>query len=379
MEKLCLQALARSRTLPFGRRFWRTRSAFLCIVLAGMVGCAELAVAPKGRTQRLWPAAPDQPRFAYEGLLRSEVNVVPESEDRKLVRLLTKSVRDDRPVIDKPSGIAARNAKVYVAEPAAKAITVFDGGRGKLFRFGLRPPNKLMRPQSIALDAAGLVYVLDIGLRSVMVFDDFGLFLFAIAVKDGFTNPVAVAASPDGQTIYVVDRGDVGNDDHKVVAFAPDGKEKFRLGPRGSQDGKFNIPLAAAVSPDGTLLIADSGNFKIQAFSPDGKFKFSFGGAGTELGRFTRPRSIASDSEGNIYVSDSGFNNVQIFNPRGELLMPLGRLSRDIGPGNFSMLAAVAVDETNRVFALDHYFKKIEIFRRLNDEEGKRLMTMPGD
>lgn len=40
-----------------------------------------------------------------------------------------------------------------------------------------------------------------------MVFDALGLFQFSIEVKSGFTNPVAVVASPDGQTVYVVDAG----------------------------------------------------------------------------------------------------------------------------------------------------------------------------
>ena len=118
-----------------------------------------------------------------------------------------------------------------------------------------------------------------------MVFDALGLFQFHISLERGFTSPVAIAVSPDGQTIYVIDRGDLGNEDHKVVAFTPEGAEKFRIGPRGHEDGKFNIPLAATVSPDGTSLVADSGNSKIQAFDPDEKFKFSFGGFGAEAGR----------------------------------------------------------------------------------------------
>lgn len=360
------------------RRHWRAlRPALLGVALAGLAACAGNQVdAPQGKKgQVLWPAAPDQPRFIYEALLRSEANITVENEQQALRRKLVGAPRSNAPVIDKPSAIVARDGRVYVAEPSVKAVTVFDGVRGKLFRFGLREPNSLRRPQALALDAGGLVYVLDSELRQVMVFDELGLFQFSIDVKSGFVAPVALAVSPDGQTIYVVDRGDLSGEDHKVVAFAPDGKEKFRLGPRGSENGKFNIPLAATVAADGSLVVADSGNFRIQTFDADGKFKASFGGSGSELGRFSRPRSIATDSEGNIYVADSNFNNVQIFNAKGELLMPLGRLSRDPGPGNYSLLAGIAVDNSNRLFVLDHYFKKIEIFRRLSHDEGVRLMA----
>lgn len=348
----------------------------LAVAAAGLAGCAApKADLPKKKAQLVWPAPPDQPRFAFEAILRSEANIVADDESQQLRRRLTGAARTDKIIIGKPSGIAARDGRVYVAEPSVKAVTVLDAARGKLFRFGLRAPNTLERPQAIALDDDGLVYVLDSGLHRVMVFDALGLFQFSIAVDRGFTNPVAVAVSHDGKTVYVVDRGDLANDDHKVVAFTPDGKEKFRIGPRGQEPGKLNIPLAATVASDGTLLVADSGNSRIQAFDPDGKFKFSFGGFGSELGRFSRPRAIATDSEGNIYVADAGFNNVQIFNARGELLMPLGRLSTDPGPGNYSLIAAIAIDETNRLYVTDNLFRKIDVFRRLSDEEGKRMVA----
>ena len=325
----------------------------------------------------VWPSAPDQARFAFEATLRTEANIVPEVQDQKLQRMFSGVARNDKVVIGKPSGIVAREGRIYVAEPSVKAVTVLDAARGKIFRFGLRAPNALERPQAIALDAESQVYVLDAGLHRVMVFDPLGLFQFSIDIKNGFTNPVAVAVSPDGKTIYVVDRGDLGNDDHKVVAFAPDGSEKFRIGGRGQEPGKFNIPLAASVAPDGTLLVADSGNFRIQAFDPQGKFKFFFGGFGVEPGRFSRPRAIATDGEGNIYVADAGFNNVQVFNAKGELLMPLGRLSPEPGPGHYSLIGAIATDEANRLYVTDNLFRKIDVFRRLSDEEGKR-MTVKG-
>ncbi len=323
----------------------------------------------------LWPAPPDQPRFAFEVTLRTESNIVRETEQQALQNKWMGTTRRDSVIIGKPSAIVVREGRVYVAEPMAKAITVMDGAQGKLFRFGLRPPNSLDHPQALAMDASGLIYVLDTGLHRIMVFDPLGLFQFSIEVKTGFTNPVAVAVSPDGATIYIVDRGDLANNDHKVVAMDRGGKEKFRIGPRGQADGSFNIPLAATVASDGSLLVADSGNSRIQVFDAGGKFRFSFGGFGAEPGRFTRPRAIATDTSGNVYVADGGFQNVQIFNAQGQLLMPLGRLSASPGPGNYALIGVIAVDETNRLYVTDNLFRKIDVFRQLNDDEGMRLLT----
>jgi DNA-binding beta-propeller fold protein YncE len=358
------------------RRLPHAAAYTLLVIATLLAGCAETPTERASKKEQLlWPAWPDQPRFIFEAALRSEADIVAESEDQRLQRRLAGASRSDKQIIGKPTGIAARDGRIYVAEPSLKAVTVLDGARGKVYRFGLRAPNTLDKPQSIAVDDAGLVYVLDSGLRKVMVFDPLGLFEFSIDVNNGFTNPVAVAVARDGKTIYIVDRGDLANQDHKVVAFTPGGKERFRIGPRGEDHGRFNIPLAATVAGDGTLLVADSGNSRIQAFDPEGKFKFMFGGVGAEMGRFSRPRGIATDGEGNIYVSDGGFNNVQIFNAKGQLLMPLGRLSAQPGAGNYSLIASIAVDDSNRLFIIDHLFRKIEVFRRLSEEEGKRMLV----
>jgi hypothetical protein len=50
-------------------------------------------------------------------------------------------------------------------------------------------------------------------------------------------------------------------------------------------------------------------------------------------------------------------------------------LSSESGPGNYALIASIAVDESNRLYVTDHLFRKIEVFRRLSDEEGKRLMA----
>lgn len=355
-------------------------AAILVATTLGLTACVALDVdksenaAKAKKLQTLWPPPPNQPRFEYETSLRSAADVVREDEDMRWERMLTGKGVSTAPVIDKPLGIVSRGGLVYVVEPVVKAITVFDAGRGKIFRFGQREPNVLDKPVAIAIDANKQVYVLDRGLGEVLRFDQLGLFDARFPLK-GFTYPIGLAVSPDGETIYVVDRGDIGNVEHKVVAFGRDGTERFRIGPRGGEQGKFNIPLAAATGADGSLYVVDSGNFRVQKFDPNGKFVFSFGGLGAEPGRFSRPRSIALDGDGNIYVSDGGFGNVQIFDPQGQLLMAIGSLLRKPEPGYFPLIAGITVDETNRLYVIDHYYRKIDVFKRLTEEEGQRRMA----
>lgn len=364
-----------ARIAAAGIRQWLV----LAPLLIGLCACAPVATkqtkaaAPQNR---LWPPPPDQPRFEFEAVLQSAADITVETDSERWKRSI-QGIRglSDALVLDKPSAIVSRGGRVYVAEPAARAITVFDASSKKLFRFGLREPNVLKHPQALALDDEGKVYVLDPKLRKVMVFDPIGLFIYSIALGSKFSNPVGLAVPGDGKTVYVVDRGNVDTDDHKVVALAPDGSERFRLGPRGKGPGQFNIPLAAAVAVDGTLYVVDSGNFRVQAFAANGDFKFQFGAAGTGIGLFSRPRAITLDRAGNIYVADGSFNNVQIFSSAGQLLMPLGRLSHDPGPGNYALIAGVAIDETGRLYVLDQYFKKVEVFRWLGDDGARQKIA----
>lgn len=349
------------------RRFW-----CLVIVLVAMLGaCAtpekKSAATPQGDIQLVWPAPPDPPRYKYEAILRSQADIHLQNSEERMRSLMTGQTVSDDPILAKPAGIAARKGRIYVADAQASGITVFDVPRRKVFRFGWREPNRLVKPVSVAVDDAGNVYVLDAKLKRVMVFDPLGLFLFSLGEKAGLVHPTGVAVSADGQAIYVVDRGTVEDENHRVISFAPNDTERFRLGPRGNEPGRFNVPLEAAVDARGDLYVLDSGNFRVQVFDPTGKYLREWGGPGAEFGRFARARGIAVGPDNNVYVSDASFGNVQIFEPSGQLLMALGERSLENKPGNFGLVGGVAVDETNRLYVVDQYFSKVEVFRRLPD------------
>ncbi|MGC2049298.1 MAG: SMP-30/gluconolactonase/LRE family protein, partial [Gallionella sp.] len=143
---------------------------------------------------------------------------------------------------------------------------------------------------------------------------------------------------------------------------------------RGNGDGQFNVPLHAAVGPDDTLYVLDSGTFRVQAFDRDGKFLRSFGKPGKEFGNLARPRGMAVDDDGNIYVTDASFNNFQIFNPEGQLLLTIGEGSLESNPGRYGMLSGISVDETGRIYVVDQLYDKLEVIRRLTESEGQQIL-----
>lgn len=357
------------------QRLWRFASVSLAALLVACAGVPDKAVSiSKGPL--VWPQPPDQPRFAYETVLRSPADIaVPELDKDKFMRELAGMPGvSERPVFEKPAAIAARQGRIYVADTSTETIVVFDVPRRRLFRFGQRAPNALGKPSGLALDAQLNVYVADAKRRQIMVFDSLGLFLRAIGGPDDLERPTGVAVSRDGERIYAVDRSDNESDNHRVVIYAKDGKKIKVIGSRGSGDALFNVPLQAAVAADGSLYVLDSGNFRVQAFDREGNFLRAFGRPGVNPGNLARPRGIAVDDEGNIYVTDASFNNFQIFQPDGQLLLAVGQASAASNPGKFGLLSGIAADETGRVYVVDQLFNKVEVFRRLSDREGRKLL-----
>lgn len=349
--------------------FWMTPLLLLAACTMGAPKVEKAATKPP-----VWPQPPDQPRFMYETTLRSPTDIVVESTERKMFKLMTGAQDSDSPVLNKPAAIVARQGRLYVADTATHTIVVFDVPRRKLFRFGVREPGNLEKPSGLALDGEMNVYVVDALRREVLVYDSLGLYLRTVGSPKDLERPTGVAVSRDGERIYAIDRSYNESEKHRVVVYDKTGKKLRVIGRRGSGNGQFNIPLQGAVAPDGTLYVLDSGNFRVQGFDKDGKFLRTFGYLGTGFGGMSRPRGIAVDDEGNIYVSDAGFNNFQIFNPQGQLLLAIGQSGKEYKPGRYGMINGIAVDETGRVYVVDQRFQQIEVIRRLSDSEGQQML-----
>lgn len=332
---------------------------------------------PSGeRAALVWPQPPDQPRIAFETVLRSPADIAaPELPADKLIRELSGALPiSSRPAFEKPMDVVARHGRIYVTDTSTASIVVFDVPRRRLFRFGNRAPNVLRKPVGLALDGQMNVYVADAKRRQIMVFDSLGMFLRTIGGPDDLVRPTGVGVSRDGERIYVVDRSDNESENHCVVVYTRDGLKMKVIGARGNGDGEFNVPLQAAVAVDGTVYVLDSGNFRIQAFDRDGMFLRAFGSPGVNPGNFARPRGIGVDDLGNVYVTDASFNNFQIFNSDGELLLAVGQSAVASAPGKYGLLSGIAIDETGRIYVVDQLFNKVEVFRQLSDREGQRML-----
>ncbi|MDH5378284.1 MAG: 6-bladed beta-propeller, partial [Gammaproteobacteria bacterium] len=82
------------------------------------------------------------------------------------------------------------------------------------------------------------------------------------------------------------------------------------------------------------------------------------------------------DLNGNILVVDTAFGNFQIFDPQGKLLLHVGERSTAGGPGLFMLPAGIEVDENGRIYVIDQFFRKVDIFRPLELAPLKGIPTI---
>lgn len=319
---------------------------------------------------------PESPRYIHEITLISATDITDPASDptSALRQALTGESTVRKPIFQKPSRIASANGMLYITDTRAALIHVFDVPRRKYFAIGYRREGKVVKPIGVALDQAGNVYVADQGSGRVVVYDRFGLFSRFIGDEHVFDRLTAVAVTASGDRIYLLDTGGVAGSKHEVIVFDRQGLELHKIGRRGSQPGEFNLPTDIAIAPGGEIVVLDAGNFKVQWFEPDGSFIRSWGEVGNGLGQFARPKSMTIDPDGLVYVTDGFFSNFQVFDQLGNLLLPIGEHASTPGIGQYALISGIGSDNTSRIFVLDQYFKKLEVFRKLTPKESAEIL-----
>jgi DNA-binding beta-propeller fold protein YncE len=336
--------------------------------LAVLAACATPPPAPpKAPSVLAFPAAPDAPRFFYERTIRSSADILPQEKANELRRLVT-GEEERGEALSKPYAVAATRGRLYVSDTVARFVRVFDVPQGKHFVIGDDDgPGQLSKPIGLDVDAAGNLYVADIGAKAILVYGPDRNFLRRIGSEKWFSRLTSVTVDPAGKRVYAVDLGGVSSEQHQVRVFdAVSGAHLMDIGKRGTGPGEFNLPRDAAIGLDGRLYVVDGGNFRVVVFDRDGKYLQSFGSVGKQYGQFARPKEIAVDREGNVYVVDTAFGNFQVFSPDGELLLFVGDRSERDAPAKYMLPSGIAVDEDGRVFVVDQWFRKIDVYRPAN-------------
>lgn len=341
-----------------------------CAALLGLAACAQLPdqserVKAKDSRPLVFPPPPEEARFVFERAIYGSADVVPEKEVSSLKKLVVGTTeRGGNDPLSKPYAVAVHQGRIFVSDTVARMVKVFDVPTGRYFTIGDDDPGRLRKPLGLDVDGVGTLYVADATTKYILAYDRDGKFLRQMGGPSMFDRLTSVTVDKKGERLYVVDIGGVSSENHRVrVLDAQDGNLLFDIGKRGNGPGEFNLPRDVAIGKDGRLYVVDGANFRIQVFDAAGKYVRMFGQVGKKYGSFARPKEASTDADGNLYVIDAAFGNFQMFNTDDDLLLFVGDRSAEDGPAQYMLPSGIYVDEDGRVYMVDQWFRKVEVYR----------------
>lgn len=274
-----------------------------------------------------------------------------------------------------PAGMVSTLAGLPAGYPPAEFSTNATDGVGSVARFN--------SPHSVAVDAAGTIYVADTlnntirkitpagsvtTLAGMSPFQSFGS-------EDGpgalarFASPHGTAVDSTGN-VYVADCYN-----HTIRKISNAGVVTTLAGTAGASgwvDGpgataRFYYPKGVAVDGAGTLYVADTGNETVRKITPAGMVTTLAGlpgvsglsdGAGS-LARFKGPIGVAVDAAGTLYVADTDNDTIRKITAAGvvtTLAGTAGASGSTDATGAFARFFApegIAVDGAGTVYVAD--------------------------
>lgn len=172
----------------------------------------------------------------------------------------------------------------------------------------------IAKPEGIAMNSKGVVYVVDRHKNCIHVFDKDLTQQRGIVMdfqEPGKLNqPVGIAVSKLDDRIFIAD-----NENHRVLVLAEDGKYISTL--TGSSDTRFFCPCGVALYNHPThgelTIVSEWGAGRVQVFKPDGVLFALYGGV-------EHAHHVVVDDCGIIYVTEYSNRKIKTFDLDGELL-----------------------------------------------------------
>ncbi len=299
------------------------------------------------------------------------------------------------------SGVAVYKGNIYIADSAGNRILLVasdgsiriaagNGSQGFSGDGGAATSASLSRPQGIAVDASGNLFIADnCRIRQVSA----GSIISTVAGNgscsfSGDGGP-AISASLTPVSVAVDASGNLFIAEHQncrirqvsaggiISTVAGNGSCSFSGDGGPAISASLNFPAGVAVDASGNLFIADQYNNRIRKVSANGIIstvagngaaRFSGDGAAATSASLSYPAGIAVDASGNLLIVDSINQRIRKVSSSGIISTVAGNgrfgFSGDGGPAiaasldldpSFLPLAAVAVDASGNLFIADTF------------------------
>lgn len=241
---------------------------------------------------------------------------------------------------------------IFVQAAAAEETYIFVDKWGSI---GIGD-GQFNRPDGVAVDSVGNVYVTDLWNHRVQKFSSDGAFLKkwgSYGTDDGqFKYPVDITVDSAGN-VFVTDS-------NQIQKFTADGTFLKRWGSLGIHNGQFNQTQGVAVDSSGNLYVADNDNNRVQKFTSEGIFLKTWGFYGTGNGQFNSPVGVAVDSANNVYITEYGNSRIQKFTSEGIFLKTWGFYGT--GTSQFFNPKGVTVDSAGNVYVVENGNCRVQKF-----------------
>jgi len=230
------------------------------------------------------------------------------------------------------------NSTVRKITPERVVTTLAGTGRTRGTADGTGTAARFGEPFGITVDANNNVYVSDASNNTIRKITSAGV-VTTLAGRSGsagsadgsgtnaqFRVPYGIAVDAAG-VVFVVDHGN-----HTIRRVSAEGVVTTlagTAGSTGSTDGsgaaaRFNYPSGIAVARDGTAYVADTDNQVIRAITTAGEVSTAGGTAGrngstdgtSTAARFFNPKGIAISEDGRLYVADLGNRTIRVGSPQ---------------------------------------------------------------
>lgn len=331
----------------------RTFMSALLLLILFLGGCAG----ESAKLRVLWPPPPLDPKLEWVGTYASELDF-PQSATAQLSAKMFGS--KPQYTFQTPLGIVSDGGgKVYVADIHLKNIRIFNFNDGSVHFLTKEPV--FVRPLGLARDRTGNLYVADGEQHKILVFSPNDQPKFSFGDPKLFENPAYIVVNDALERIYVSD-----GKGHQVVVFNLKGEHLFSFGRIGRAEGEFHSPQGMAIDAKNNLYVADLYNARIQVFDADGKFQRTFGQRGDQVWQFEQPRDLAFDSDGNLYIIDSRRAHMLTYTPEGTLLLVTGGDKPTNHPLGFTTPGAIYIDKNDRIYVSDMFVRRFTIWQYLN-------------
>jgi len=205
-------------------------------------------------------------------------------------------------VLSPGSVVVASDGTFYVADVKRRNVAVISADLLSMRKIG--GGKELRHPEYLALnEQLGRLYVADPPAHQVVVFDLSGRYLFRFGSfgqgQGEFSYPHGLTVSPLGE-VLVADTGNA-----RVQVFDGDGHYLYQFGQNGGRWVGFERPYDLACDRQGQIHIVDQGRSALFITSSSGELLLTLGGRPSRgmLG-LASPTGVGVDDSGRIVISD---------------------------------------------------------------------------